>query len=155
MRRISIPRQWSDVTIEAGVALDEGVVLLCSGVDSQDKILIRRGTYVNRFTVIDATDKIQIGSNCMIGPQCYITDHDHGHEVGRLVSEQPLIGRPVWIGNDVWIGAGVIILKGVNIGDSAIIGAGSVVTKDVPPMAKVVGVPARMLEQREKILACD
>jgi acetyltransferase-like isoleucine patch superfamily enzyme len=149
MRRISIPHQWSDITLEAGIALDDGVMLVCSGVPCQNKLMIRSGTYINRFTIIDASEQIEIGSNCMIGPQCYITDHDHAHEIGRLVSEQPLIGRPVRIGSDVWIGAGVIILKGVNIGDRAIIGAGSVVTKDVPSMVKVVGVPARPIIERQ------
>jgi acetyltransferase-like isoleucine patch superfamily enzyme len=87
----------------------------------------------------------------MIGPFCYITDHDHGHDAGRLVSEQPLVSAPVRIGNDVWIGAGAIILKGVTIGDGAIVGAGAVVTGDVPAGTKVIGVPARQIGQREVI----
>ncbi len=148
MRRVSIPRQWSDITLEGGTALDEGVVLLCSGTPHDGKLIIRTGTYINRFTIIDASESIEVGENCMIGPNSYITDHDHAHEAGRLVSEQPLVAKPVRIGNDVWIGAGVIILKGVNIGDGAIIGAGSVVTKDVSGGAKAVGVPARELALR-------
>jgi acetyltransferase-like isoleucine patch superfamily enzyme len=148
MRRISIPRQWSDITLKEGTALDEGVVLLSSGAPCQDKIIIKSGTYINRFTMIDASEQIEVGQNCMIGPHCYITDHDHAHGAGKLVSEQPLVGKPVRIGNDVWIGAGVIILKGVTVGDGAIIGAGSVVTKDVAEGTKVVGVPARELAFR-------
>jgi len=145
MRHVSIPRQWSDITLEGGTALDEGVVLLCSGAPRQHKLVICTGTYVNRFTMIDASERIEVGKNCMIGPHCYITDHDHAHEAGRPVQEQPLVAKSVQIGNDVWIGAGAIILKGVSIRDGAIIGAGSVVTKDVPAGTKVVGVPARTL----------
>ena len=58
--------------------------------------------------------------------------------------------RPVVIGDDVWIGDRVIILPGVHIGDGCILGAGEVVTKDVPPMSVAVGVPARVIRRRDK-----
>jgi acetyltransferase-like isoleucine patch superfamily enzyme len=148
MRAVSIPRQWRDVTLEKGVSLDNGVVLLCSGPEKVNKILIRYGTYVNRFTIFDASEMIEVSQNCMIGPHCYITDHDHAHASGMLLREQPLSGNPVHIGQDVWIGAGAIILKGVTIGDHAVIGAGAVVTKDVPAGVKVAGVPAQFLRAR-------
>src|SRR4051812_25091899 len=113
MQRVSIPRQWSNVSVDKGAALDDGVVLLATGEPCNDpKILIRGGTYINRFTMIDASLRIDIGRNCMIGPHCYITDHDHAHELGKLVGEQQLLSKSVTIGNDVWIGAGVIVLKG-------------------------------------------
>ncbi len=99
--------------------------------------------------MIDASDRIEIGQNTMIGPFCYITDHDHGMSNDIPVNQQPLKGAPVQIGRDVWLGAGVIVLKGVVIGDGAIVGAGSVITKDVPAGAKVVGVPARQIGSRE------
>lgn len=149
MRRISIQRCWSDITIEPGASLDDGVVLLCSGPPKRDKLVIRSKTYVNRYTMIDVSQHVEIGSNSMIGPHCYITDTDHGHAPGELVAAQPSFSIPVRIGRNVWMGAGVIVLKGVTIGDNAVIGAGAVVTKDVPAQAKVVGVPARQIEVRE------
>jgi len=149
MRRISIPRNWSDVTIEATASLDDGVVLLCSGPKRPEKILIRAGTYVNRMTMLDASERIEIGRNCLIGPLCYITDHDHGHAPGRDICEQPLVGDAVRIGSNVWVGAGVTILKGVTIGDGALIGAGAVVTHEVAAGEKVAGVPARTIGSRE------
>lgn len=149
IRKVSIPRNWSDITIEGGAALDDGVVLLCGGPAKASKLVIREGVYVNRFTMFDATEQIEVGRNCMIGPHCYVTDHDHGCEVDHLVSEQSLVSRPVNIGEDVWIGAGVIILKGVTIGNGALIGAGAVVASNVPAGAKFVGVPAKQIGMRE------
>lgn len=147
MRKISIPRQWSDITIEKGVSLDDGVVLLSSGNPKPDRLIIRSGTYINRYTMLDASDRLEIGANCMIGPYCYLTDHDHGQSAGELLSSQPLVGKAVRIGNNVWLGAGVIVLKGVTIGDHAVVGAGAVVTKDVRGGDVVAGVPARSLEK--------
>jgi len=151
MRRVSIPRQWSNVTLEGGVALDDGVVLLAAGEpQNEPKIVISAGTYINRFTMVDAAARVSIGRDCMIGPFCYLTDHDHAHAPGKLVSQQHLVSKPVAIGKDVWLGAGVVVLKGVAIGDGAVIGAGAVVTKDVPPNAKVAGVPARGIGARDR-----
>jgi acetyltransferase-like isoleucine patch superfamily enzyme len=145
MRRLSIPRQWSDITLEGGCALDDGVVLLCSGRAMADKLVIRRGTYINRYTIIDVSSALEIGENCMIGPHCYLTDHDHSHLPGPLVRDQPLRAAPVRIGSNVWLGAGVIVLKGVAIGDNAVVAAGAVVTRNVPAGATVAGVPASVI----------
>ena len=149
IRRLSIPRNWSDITLEGSCALDDGVVLLCSGKPSGRKLVIRRGAYINRYTIIDVSNALEIGENCMIGPHCYLTDHDHSHMPGHLVRDQALKPAPVRIGSDVWLGAGVIVLKGVNIGDNAVVAAGAVVTNDVPAGAKVAGVPATVIGSRD------
>jgi acetyltransferase-like isoleucine patch superfamily enzyme len=149
LRRVSIPRQWSDITIEAGCGLDDGVVLLSSGPARADKLVIRSGTYVNRFTLLDAHEQIEVGANCMIGPHCYISDGDHGMAPDMPVGKQPMNTRPVVIEEGVWLGAGVIVLKGVTIGRNAVVGAGAVVTKDVAPNAIVAGVPARLVGNRQ------
>ena len=149
MRRVSIPRNWSDITIEKGVGLDDGVILLCSSLAKTDKLVIRSGTYVNRYTMFDAHERIEIGCNCMIGPHCYFTDANHGMVASLPVQEQPMEPKPVIIEDDVWIGAGVIVLRGVRIGRGAVIGAGAVVTKDVPVNAIFAGVPAREIGFRQ------
>jgi acetyltransferase-like isoleucine patch superfamily enzyme len=149
LRRVAIPRNPWDIHIDSA-ALDDHVVLLATGEPTgQPRIEIHRGTYVNRFTMIDASERVVIGPNCMIGPHCYITDHDHGIIVGRPVSSQPLVAEPTVLGEDVWLGAGVIVLKGVRIGNGAVVGAGSVVAKDVCEGGIVAGVPARQLGTRE------
>jgi acetyltransferase-like isoleucine patch superfamily enzyme len=124
-------------------ALDCGVVLLATGPRvATPRLKIGHSVYINRFTMFDASESIEVGHNCLIGPFCYVTDHDHGMESSSPRSEQPLTSAPVQIGNNVWIGAGAIILKGVRIGDGAVIGAGAVVTRNVQAGAKVAGVPA-------------
>jgi acetyltransferase-like isoleucine patch superfamily enzyme len=148
IRRIRVPRNPWDIVIEEGAALDDEVVLLTSGArGNTPKIIIGGGTYVNRFTMFDASESIDVGRDCMIGPFCYITDHDHGTASSGLLAEQPLVTAGVRIGSNVWIGAGAIVLKGVAIGDGAVVGAGAVVTRSVHPGQKVAGSPARAIQR--------
>lgn len=93
--------------------------------------------------------RIEIGNDTIMGPNVYITNHNHGINRDKLVRKQPYVGRDTVIGNDVWIGANVSILAGVHIGIGAVIGAGAVVTKDIPEYAVAVGVPARIIKYRE------
>ncbi len=152
MRDIEISRNFQDIEVEKGCSLDRGVTLLCSGESSlQPKIRIGSSTYINRNTFIDAALLIVIGKECAIGPGCYITDHDHGTQLDLPPLAQPLISQPTHIGDRVWIGANATILKGVSIGQDAVVGAGSVVTKDVPAGAIVVGVPAKIIRYRESL----
>lgn len=152
MRQIEVPRNFNEIEIEAGASLDRGVVLLCSG-ESQPhpKIYIGTQTYINRNTFLDASLSITIGQQCAIGPNCYITDHDHGLEANLPPLEQPLISKPTCIGSRVWLGANVTILKGVTVGNDTVIGAGSVVTKDIPEGVVAVGVPAKVIRYRNNL----
>ena len=86
---------------------------------------------------------ITIGDGAQIGPavQIYAADHPRDPETRRAGLE---FGRPVRIGANAWIGGGAIILPGVTVGDDAVVGAGSVVTRDVPDSATVAGNPARV-----------
>jgi maltose O-acetyltransferase len=151
IRRIHVPRNPWDIALDDMVALDDEVVLLTTGTrGAGPKLRIGRSTYVNRFTMFDASLSISIGAECMIGPYCYITDHDHGAGEGP-VSAQALVEAPVTVGNNVWIGAHAVILKGVSIGDNAVIAAGAVVTADVGPGERVAGVPARRIGAGKEI----
>ena len=147
MRKISIPRNWSSVTLGKGTSLDDGVVLLAAE-PGEERIVIK-GSYLNRYTILDAHLRIEIRLGCMIGPHCFITDSDHGAEGESSVADQPMISKAVLIEKDVWIGANVSILKGVTIGQGAIVAAGSVVTKSVDPRTVVAGVPAKFLRSRK------
>lgn len=149
MRQIEIPHNFNEIEIESPCALDRGVVLLCAGKPaSQPKIYIGAHTYLNRYTFLDAIDSLTIGRHCAIGPNCYLTDHDHGHDPQFPPLEQPMIAQPTAIGNCVWLGANVTVLKGVTIGDRTIVGAGSVVTRSLPADVIAVGVPAKIIKYR-------
>lgn len=149
LRRISIPRNFHDIEISSDTALDDGIVLIASGkAGPQPKIRIGSGCYLNRYTIIDASLSVEIGDSVMMGPYCYVTDHDHGTVDGTAVGEQPLEEAATVIGRGAWLGARVTVLKGVHVGDGAIVGAGAVVTKDIPANKIAVGIPARVVGER-------
>ena len=102
--------------------------------------------YANfNLTLVDDTD-IFVGDNVMFGPNVIIATA--GHPVDPPLREKVAqFNSPVRIGKNVWIGAGAIVLPGVTIGDHSVIGAGSVVTKDIPPNVVAVGNPCRVLRE--------
>jgi len=93
--------------------------------------------------------RIVIGDDVLFGPEVIITAANYRFNDGAPVTKQLMEEGDVIVGADVWIGARAIILPGVTIGDGAIIGAGALVRGDVPPFAIAVGVPARVVGQRE------
>jgi acetyltransferase-like isoleucine patch superfamily enzyme len=109
-----------------------------------------KGVFVNRYAIIDCHDNVEIGDRVMIGPHAYIGDFDHD----TRVIEGPTMGgsnitAPVRISHDVWIGAHAVVLKGVSIGAGAVVAASACVVSDVPALAIVAGVPARLIKMRE------
>jgi carbonic anhydrase/acetyltransferase-like protein (isoleucine patch superfamily) len=146
LRAVEIPRNHADIELDCGVSLDRGVTLLCVGPSGKTpKIVIGGGTYINRNTVLDAAASLVIGRQCAIGPGCYLTDHDHGFAPDAPPLSLPLVSEPTRLEDRVWLGANVVVLKGVTIGTGSVIGAGSVVTRDVPPGCVAVGNPARVI----------
>ena len=99
---------------------------------------------------ISAYRRVRIGEQCVIADRAMFIDFDHGVvEVERPIRLQGIYMRDVEVGSNVWIGYGACILRGVRVGDNAIVGTNSVVTKDVPANAVVAGVPARVIRMRE------
>jgi len=115
---------WSGVRLEVGHGA---------------RLTIGKGTYLNRDTVVVCHESVEIGANCKISYQVVIMDTDE-----HLVPGTDRMTAPVRIEDAVWLGARVIVLKGVTIGKGAIVGAGSIVTRDIPPGAIAVGQPARV-----------
>ena len=116
-------------------------------LNGDPKIKIGKNFYLNSNCHI--LGDIDIGDNVLIGPQTVIWGRDHGILKKDLIANQPHKKEKIIIGNDVWIGAHATILKGVTIGNGAVIAAGSLVLKDVPEYAVMGGVPAKILKYRE------
>ena len=111
-------------------------------------IRIGREVRLNRGATICAYTEVSIGDFSMVGEFVSIRDANHGIASGELVRNQPHDAKPIRIGTDVWVGRGACILPGVTIGDGAIIGANSIVTKYVPPNAIAAGIPAKVIRER-------
>lgn len=106
------------------------------------RIEIGDHTFINYGSSIAARTSVKIGSHCHLGHYTFIMDNNQ-HDLVRHMELPP--SAPVVIEDNVWIGSKAIILPGVVIGAQAVIGAGSVVTNDVPPFCVVAGNPARIL----------
>lgn len=100
----------------------------------------------------DLSGHIVIGKDVMMGPNCQMRTYSHAHDRIDIPMDQQGFEpeRVMHIGDDVWIGSNVIVLPGANIGSHCIIGAGAVVTKDVPDYAIVGGVPAKIIRFRNE-----
>ena len=149
LRSIDVPREHHRIHLSKAVALDSHVSIICTEGPNSNPYIVGIGerTYINRHTIIDASQSVRIGQDCMIGPFCYVTDHDHQMDGDRAPSETGLTENPTAIGDRVWIGAHVTVLKGVTIGNNTVVGAGSVVTKDLPAGVLAVGTPAKVIRQ--------
>jgi acetyltransferase-like isoleucine patch superfamily enzyme len=107
-------------------------------------------TVLGQECTISAYQHVSIGRECVIADRVMLIDFDHGVvEVDRPIRLQGIYKRDVRVGNNVWIGYGACILRGVTIGDNAIVGTNAVVTSDVPANAVVGGVPARVIRMRD------
>ncbi len=109
-------------------------------------IYMGKNVYVNfNATFVDDAN-IYIGDNTMLGPNVVIATA--GHPINPELRERVTqYNAEVHIGKNVWLGAGVVVLPGVTIGDNSVIGAGSIVTKDIPANVVAVGNPCRVLRQ--------
>ena len=107
------------------------------------------GTVINSDFVIACCKSIDIGRNVLFADRVFIGDSDHGFEnLSVPIKDQPMVGgADVEIEDDCWIGINAIILKGVTIGRHSIVGAGSIVTKSIPPNSIAVGIPARVIKR--------
>jgi acetyltransferase-like isoleucine patch superfamily enzyme len=104
---------------------------------------------LNPFAIIYGHGGVRIGNGVRIAAHSVVIPANHDVRTdGTPLYESGLTTKGITIGNDVWIGSGARILDGVHIGDNAVVGAGSVVTKSVPTFATVAGVPARVIRER-------
>lgn len=137
------PKRWRELLAERLAAVGEGALIRPPfHCDYGWNIHLGNGVFINFNCVILDVVAVHIGAGTQIGPGVQILAADHPRDP-RARAMGLEFGRPVRIGRNVWIGGGALVLPGVSIGDDALIGAGSVVNRDVPAGATVVGNPAR------------
>lgn len=116
----------------------------------EGRVEIGAKTVLGQECTVSAFQHVAIGRECIVADRVMLIDFDHGAvEVERPVRLQGIYKRDVSVGHNVWIGYGACVLRGVTVGDNAILGTSAVVTDDVPANAVVGGVPARVLRMRE------
>lgn len=127
----------TEITMDRGANLRIGKMLK---MRDNSKIRVRKGAecrigdhvQIGSGCIIACQENIDIGSYTEFGPNVMVFDHDHDFRSNSL-TDGKFKTKPICIGQRVWIGANAVILRGVSIGDDAVIGAGAVVTKNVPP----------------------
>jgi galactoside O-acetyltransferase len=140
-----------NIRIGKDFGLNPGCLLLCQDRDKGSELVIGDRVALNYNVQINADSggRIYISDNVIIGPGCILRAADHSFErTDRAIRDQLTQPGVIRLDDDVWLGAGVIVLKDVTIGRSSVIGAGSVVTGDIPPYSIAVGIPARVIRTR-------
>jgi acetyltransferase-like isoleucine patch superfamily enzyme len=117
----------------------------------EGEVSIGAKTVMGQECTVSAFQHVSIGRECIVADRVMLIDFDHGvTEVERPIRLQGIYKRDVNVGHNVWIGYGACVLRGVSIGDGAIVGTSAVVTHDFPANAVLAGVPARLLRMREQ-----
>ncbi len=138
----------STVMIGASVKLDKGVLIDSAGDGCC--IQIDEHTHIGPYTCIGGPGNVKVGKHCLIAAHSGIIANNHiFSDPTEIIRKQGLTSQGVAIGDDCWLGYGVKVLDGVTIGEGSVIGAGAVVTKDLPPYSIAVGVPAKVVRSRQ------
>ena len=116
----------------------------------EGEVEIGAKTVIGQECTISAFQHVSIGRECIVADRVMLIDFDHGvTEVERPIRTQGIYKRDVRVSHNVWIGYGACVLRGVAVGENAIVGTSSVLTTDVPANAVVAGVPAHVIRMRE------
>ena len=142
-QREAIRDTWMELT---GAAVDEAFHLIpplyC---DHGLNIRVGRNVFINQACMLNDIGGIEIGDDVMIGPRVSLLTTGHPLDPGRR--RRQIVAAPIAIERNVWLGAGATVLQGVTVGSDAVVAAGAIVTRDVPPRTLVAGVPARVLRE--------
>ncbi|WP_413174004.1 acyltransferase [Anabaena azotica] len=134
------------ISIGSGTTLERGVDL---GTLENSSIVIGENTYIGLYTCITGYGNIKIGKKCLIAAHCGIYGNGHIFADSQLaIADQEVTKKGITIEDDCWLGHGVTVIDGITIARGSVIGAGAVVTRNIPPYSIAVGVPARVIAQR-------
>lgn len=135
----------SKIILRDKVRLDQGIHIQAIG----GTIDIGARTYIGPYVCMAGPGDIRIGKDCLIasGSGIYANNHIFD-DPSRPINQQGIVWKGIVIEDDCWLGSGVRVLDGVTIGHGSVIGAGAVVTKDIPPYSVAVGVPAKVVSTR-------
>ncbi len=139
---------FASVEVDDGVAIGRGSMLYAH---DSDGIRLGNGASIGQGVILSSADggRIDIGEHVLIGPRAVLIAANHHYERANTpIIRQGHVARPIMVEPDVWIGANCVVVGGVKIGRGSVIGAGAVVTKDVPPMEVWGGVPAKFIKRR-------
>lgn len=137
------------LSIGANCLIEHGVKFKYDGPWRRGpSIVIGDNVFIGYETEFNIQGGVAVGSDSLIASGVRIIDHNHGMALGEIIRSQTYASEPITLGMDCWIGVNAVILAGVSIGDGAVIGAGAVVTRDVPAREIWGGVPARKIGVR-------
>jgi len=145
--------------IHGKVNVNERCNIYCTILSGEISIGKNTSLWGPNIQVLTHKHPISIGNFCSIARDVTIQEYFHDHSrlttyfigrnvLGKDIKKEVTSKGPIHIGSDVWIGTGSQIMSGVTVGDGAVVGANSVVTKDIPPFAVVGGVPAKIISYR-------
>lgn len=141
----------TDVPRRGRIALGSGTVLSRGAIlhPYDGEIRVGCDVHIGPYVVIYGHGGVTIGDDCLVSMHCRILSSNHAlPPLERAIRWEPDELRPTKIGRDVWLGAGATVLGGVTLGDGCVVGAGAVVTHDLPPGSIATGVPARVVSHR-------
>ena len=134
------------IAVGSGVFIGRNTILSCKNGD----IDVEDGANIGFNCELFSASRVRIGRDTLLAAYCYVIGGDHDFsDPSRAVLEQRRVSQGVDIGEGTWLGAGAKVLDGVTIGNRAIVGAAAVVRESVPDGAIAVGIPARVVGQRE------
>ena len=144
---VDIERNGGIIRVGERVEFGKFVLLQTS---ARGELVIGNDVQINRFNIISAGERITIEDHCVFAPDVKILDSEHTFRQREiLIKNVPGTSAPVSIGRGSWLGFGVSVLKGVHIGEGAVVGAHAVVRENIPPFAIAAGVPARVVGYRQ------
>lgn len=148
--RIALRCAKNRMQLGSSVTLEHGADIRAAGDDCSIEIGDR--TFIGPYVCIAGPGNIKIGRDCLIAAHTAIAANSHNFaDFTEKIHKQGITRKGIAIGDDCWLGFGVKVLDGVTIGQGSVIGAGSVVTKSIPPYSVAVGVPARVIRNRQPL----